>query len=217
MREFFIKTFKDKKYAEAFLNNGEMLFRHFNYFRNIEDNKQRGDLSEGLSVETKKLLITNNVKSIQIGNNKIVKKFYIDVERLKKEKPDIFNKPLNFTLKYFADCEIYCITYLNSSTTNLDYIFDRIKKYGEYSVVITDCKNFLNKIKSNMLDYKFSLVKYSNEENGKDVFVKPIEYQFDSEFRIVKNNNKEKKLVNIGKLKGFVCLTRSIQIIKDVL
>lgn len=53
MREFFIKTFKDKKYAEAFLNNGEMLFRHFNYFRNIEDNKQRGDLSEGLSVETK--------------------------------------------------------------------------------------------------------------------------------------------------------------------
>lgn len=68
-----------------------------------------------------------------------------------------------------------------------------------------------------MLDYKFSLVKYSNEENGKDVFVKPIEYQFDSEFRIVKNNNKEKELVNIGKLKGFVCLTRSIQIIKDVL
>lgn len=39
MKEYLIKTFDKKEYAERFLKDGEMLFRNVSYFRKIEDDR----------------------------------------------------------------------------------------------------------------------------------------------------------------------------------
>ena len=51
MKEYLIKTFDKKEYAERFLKDGEMLFRNVSYFRKIEDDRVRGDINEGFSKE----------------------------------------------------------------------------------------------------------------------------------------------------------------------
>jgi hypothetical protein len=45
-----IRYFSEEKYADAFLKNGEVLFRTLSFFKNHEDNEIRGDQNEGTLV-----------------------------------------------------------------------------------------------------------------------------------------------------------------------
>lgn len=194
-----------------------MLFRNFKYFRGIEDNKQRGDKSEGLAIEQKNIVLFDNIKRVQIGKKNQGKQYFLDIERIKKDKPELFNKELTMKISYYADCMLYCLTYIDSNTKNIDLIFERIKNYGEYSVVITDCRDFLEKVKTEILGCEFKLVNYNAEKDIKDVFNKPVEYKYDSEFRIVKNSSGDSEFIEIGKLQGFICASKSLKAIKSVL
>ena len=217
MRQFFIKTFSKLEYAELFLSKGQMLFRNFKYFRKIEDNKQRGDESEGLAIEQKNIVLSSNLKSLQIGRNNQGKQFFLDIEKLKNDKPELFNKELTMKISYYADCILYCLTYIDSNTKDIDLVFNRIKNYGEYSVVITNCKDFLEKVKTKILGCECKFVKYNTEKDKKDVFNKPVEYKYDNEFRIVKNSSDDSEFIEIGKLQGFICKSESLNAIKSVL
>ena len=91
MREFLIKTFDKEEYAQSFIQNGEMLFRHIRYFNQIEDNQVRGDSEEGLAKESATLHLNQNVKTIHLGNSR----FAVDWGRFKKEHPEIKFKDEN--------------------------------------------------------------------------------------------------------------------------
>ena len=217
MRQFFIKTFSKLEYAELFLSKGQMLFRNFKYFRDIEDNKQRGDKSEGLAIEQKNIALSSNLKSLQIGKNNQGKQFFLDVEKLKKDKPELFNEQIIMKISYYADCMLYCLTYIDSYTKEIDLVFNRIKKYGEYSVVITNCKDFLEKVNAKITNCEFGLVNYNNVKEIRDVFNKSTEYKYDSEFRIIKTPSKDAEFIEIGKLQGFICKSESLKTIKSFL
>ncbi|MBE5746264.1 MAG: hypothetical protein E7359_03150 [Clostridiales bacterium] len=213
-RQFFIKTFDKLEYAENFLNKGQMLFRHFSYFRNIEN--FRKDNNEGTAIETTNLVLSENIKTIQIGKSSNGKKFMLDVNKLKEKFPDIFEQPISFKLSYFADCNVYCITYIDSETQNKEDVLKRIQGYGTYSVVVTNCKDFIDKVKTYLHDCKFGLVKYDNISNDRSVFNKTIDYKLDNEFRIVISSGKEQNLIEVGKIQGFICTTKSLDALLQV-
>ncbi len=72
MRRSLFKYFKDRRWADAFLD-GQILFRSLAYFRDYEDEQVRGDRKEGTSVYRPEegLLITNLTqgKSFTIPNS----------------------------------------------------------------------------------------------------------------------------------------------------
>ena len=219
MREFFIKTFSCEEYAQSFLHNGEMKFSHIVSFQNIVDGEVRGDKNEGLTIEHFNAEISSNVTRFNLGNPSGGKQYVVDWAGVKKQFPEIAHNPgkLQFRIEYQVDWLIYCLTYINSKTLNIDRILDKCIDFGEYSTVICDCKDFLSKVTNLIPGCQKGLIKYSNEEM-KHPFIKPLDYSWQQEFRIAipATNNKE-QFFYIGKLSGFVCKTRSLYTLKQVL
>ena len=214
MREFLIKTFNCEEYAHRFLYNGEMRFAHVALFQKIEDGKIRGDITEGLTIETINADIAPNVTKFNLG-----KQYVVDWKGVKKQFPELANNSgkYQFRIRYQVDWLIYCLTYINSTTADINKILSMCTNFGEYSTVICDCKDFLSKVVNLIPNCQQGLVKYSNEEI-KHPFIKPLDYSWQQEFRIAISacNNKE-RFFNIGKLVGFVCKTKSLYMLKQVL
>ena len=210
MREFLIKTFDKEEYAQSFIQNGEMLFRHIRYFNQIEDNQVRGDSEEGLAKENATLHLNQNVKTIHLGNSR----FAVDWERFKKEHPEIKFKDENveFRLTYYADVQLYCMTYVASNTENLEEIFSNAKSFGQYSAVITNWQDFLAKIK-NIPTARCGLVEYSDNEE-RTLFKKRLAYKNQNEFRIFVEGSEDSRLLTVGHLQGFVCNAKSLGALK---
>lgn len=219
MREFLIKTFNREEYADRFLYNGEMRFSHIVSFQNIEDGEIRGDKTEGVTIETINADIAPNVTKFYLGSSNGGKLYVVDWEGVKKQFPEIANNPgkYQFRIKYQVDWLIYCLTYINSATPEINKILNKCTSFGEYSTVICDCEGFLSKVSNLVPNCQHGLVKYSNEEM-KHPFIKPLDYSWQQEYRIAipAGNNKE-RFFSIGKLRGFVCKTRSIYTLKQLL
>lgn len=217
MREFLIKTFQDPNHAISFLNKGEMLFRQASFFQKIEDDNTRGDINESVIEETIKATITPNVKKFYIGKNK---EYMVDWEGIKKMFPDLNNNSNNevqLYIKYITSCVIYCLTYVRTGLINNECVLKNARKFGEYSVVICDCKDFIEKIKICLRDANFGLVRY-DDALSKDIFVKPTSYKDQNEFRIaLEDNDLDNKIFYIGELKGFICKTSSLPTLLQVL
>ncbi|MBQ8382815.1 MAG: hypothetical protein IJX47_06405 [Clostridia bacterium] len=215
MREFLIKTFSEEKYAHALIENGELLFRHVSYFREYEEKEVRGDIREGEQCEKKKITISPNVKHFNLGTN-----FVLDWESVKRDHPEFAQKEnatYDFSITYVVDCQIYCMTYVKSGLVDIDGILDNVKSFGEYSAVICDCKDFLDKLRTRLPSAKYGLVSYSDAEL-RDMFIKPSKYKNQNEFRIMdSSNNAKSRLIAIGKLNGFVCKSKSLAMLKQFL
>ena len=201
MPEILVKTFDKEEYARAFLEKGEMLFRHVSYYQKIEDGNVRGDINEGNIIENKSVYIKGGTKRLIIGDGR----FIVDWEAVKKAHPDITSNDDNyqFSIFYRANVQICCLTYINGAMENIKEIIEEIKKFGNYCVVITNIKHFfeqLNKIPK----VEFGLVEYSDTKGNK-ISIKKARYKNQSEFRIVIPKSGESSLIKIDKPKGFLC------------
>ena len=222
LREFLIKTMKEEAYLHSFLQEGEMLLKHVEIFRNIEDNYLRGDKNEGMCREDINVLINPSVSKFYFGG-KGGKVVGIDWDGVKKAHPHLANEGMKvLRITYAADVLIYCITYINSNTPNIDAVLSEIQRFGGYSAVITDCGDFISKIKAKIPNSQFGLVKYTDNDSKAprtyNVFEKDKNYQSQQEFRIVKpSNGQRSEIIRIGKLSGFVCTSRSLDALKQLL
>lgn len=214
MCEILIKTFDKLEFANDFLKKGAMLFSQASHFKDLDVNDARGDNTEGHVIEPFTINITENIKRIFIGDGK-GKQYVLDWEAVKRDYPELNDNigKVGFKTEYIANVLIYSITCVNSTMENIDDILKECSKFGDYSVVIYDVKDFVDKIKKLPIR-QAGLVKYSDEGN-KDIFVKPTKYKNEQEFRIMLNNdnNEDKKIYNIGKIKAFIWNSRKLSTI----
>lgn len=206
MPEIIVKTFDREIYAKAFLEKGEMLFRHVSYYQNIEDGQLRGDVNEGVVHETKSIYMKGTTKTIKIGDSR----FFVDWEAFRKAHPEIVfaDGDYQFSLTYCADLQICCFTYINGAMENIKEIVEEIKKFGNYCVVITNIKHFFEQL-NNIPKVSFGTVEYSDTKEKKPS-IKNLRYKNQSEFRIILPQRAESSLIKIDKPKGFLCDPESL-------
>ena len=140
--------------------------------------------------------------------------------RGKKAHPEFANvtQPFCFDLTYVADIHLYCITYINSNTPDIDRVFEEISKLGKYSAVITNCVEFIEKVKKAIPAIQMDFVRYGEKGKTYSVFDKDKNYSYQNEFRIIKDSNGNKtSIIEIGKLSGFVCTSESLYTLKQFL
>jgi len=219
VREFFIKTMNEQQYLQDFLKKGQMFFRHAAEFRKIEDENVRGDKNEGSQKEIEIVSVSPSTKTILFGGNG-GKKYIIDWDGVKKAHPEFANvtQPFCFDSNYVADIHLYCITYINSNTPDIDKVFEEISKFGKYSAVITNCAEFLEKVKKAIPAIQMDFVRYGEKGKTYSVFDKDKNYSYQNEFRIIKDSNGNKtSIIEIGKLSGFFCTSESLYTLKQFL
>lgn len=226
MKEFLIKTMNEECYLQALLKKGQMLFRRASEFRRIEDGNIRGDITEGMQQEIVRAYIDPSVSTFYLGGENGGKMYGINWAKAKKDHPELANatSPFTFQINYVADVMIYCMTYINSATPNMDEIFFELQKLGKYSAVITNCTEFASKIKLHIPNAVCGLVNYSDvessaaESNLHTLFTKSKQYELQSEFRVVKSSNgKTQETIEIGALSGFVFPSENLHTLKQML
>ena len=201
--EFFIKVFDNIVYAQNFLNKGEMLFRPATYFKEREDIRQ--DKNEGILVENIHKRLPEGCKKLILRGAKGGKTFIVDLERFKNENPDFNNaNDLTFHFKYISDFKIYCMAYINDSMPNLSSIFNRLREYGNYAVLIGDCKGFIEQVKKALKDYEYRFVSYSDVTVEKSPFDKAKNFSDESEFRFVTTDDLKNNYLYIGTVNGVI-------------
>ena len=201
MSEILVKTFDKEEYAKAFLEKGELLFRHVSYYQKIEDGQVRGDVDEGIVDQKKTIYMKGSTKTIRLGDSR----YFVNWDAFKKSQPKIVftDGDYQFSLSYCADVQICCLTYINGMMENIKEIIEEIKKFGNYCVVITDCRQFLEQL-NKIPRVSFGTVVYSDKKE-QNISIKSLKYKNQSEFRIVMSHGGESSLIKIDKPKGFLC------------
>lgn len=217
--EILLKTFKESDYsfAKNLLDSGDLFFQHVSVYQEIEDGEVRGDLNEGQVVEEYELPVTPNMKKILIGNSDGGKQYVLDLEKVRENIPNLRGAGQSkIRINYTVDMLLYCMTYINNKTCNIQYILNNLSRLGKYCVVITDCKGFISKVNS-QIKGKCGLVEYCDMKKS-SIFVKKKFYSWQSEYRIgIAANGLKQKLISIGPLNGFIFDTSDTSFIEQFL
>lgn len=127
---------------------------------------------------------------------------------------DAINKYID--IKYIAAANIYCMTLLNTDEYIDSRVYQEVRKFGKYSVVILDFDEFINKINKVKTVYKknntennltFGKVEYINGDRP-HIFRKAEEFKYENEFRIacMPPILNEKNFIYIGKIESAVLI-----------
>lgn len=201
--KMFIK-FGEEKYLKDLYYNGTIYMNSIQYFRNIEDGELRGDIYEGIS-------------------------------RIKNYPPGQFEIPeLNFKGNYLAlqirqsyetvlgnIYSLYCISSHGWGDLTKFKIDNKNKRFGSHCIVVKDNKKFLslieNKLKELKVDYTHNFVEYYDKDKINrtiTLFEKPLEFEYQKEFRIYVKRLSEKPFVfNIGNITDIAEIYNSNEII----
>lgn len=218
MKEYFIKTFDKKEYADAFCEKGELLFRHLNYFRKLEGDDVRCDESEGSHEAKFAANIPSHVTKIEFRSPAGGKRYVLDYARFKKDHNiDDTRGDVEITMQYIVDYLIYSMTYVAEDTENKPTIFREIQKFGRYSVAV-ECGEFLSKLRQAIPDVSCGLVKYSVSPQKNNILEKDAKYSGENEFRVViQANLMEQKKIMVGKLHGTMFDNKALERCSDLL
>ena len=191
--------FGSKENMMDLYKNGTIYLNTIDYFKNLEEQGLRGDDFEGTSFiknyheyktidyeikfEHGKSIPINPVKLSVRGNNNITQGNIFSLFAIKT--PDILDD--NFKID------------------------DRVEKFGSHCVVIKNLPYFLKLIKLEIdklgLAYSMDVVNYYDKDryNGDlSLFDKPVEFEYQKEYRIVVYNDKNKPLIlSIGNMQSF--------------
>lgn len=196
----FIK-FGSEKNIKSLYENGLVYLNTFEYFQNIEDNGVRGDKFEG---------------TINIKNYKNIEKLKLEITDTKTgDKMDI--KPSKLQLRHFDPYpkgnlySLYCIKQSDFLNTDEFTIDSKVKAFGSHALFIKSTKKFIDKltaeIKKLNMPYMAKQVEYYDDENTNgqiSLFEKVQGYKYQSEYRVVVQNNNQKPLkISIGSLKEY--------------
>jgi hypothetical protein len=172
-------------------NNGTIYLNTIEYFRNLEDNKLRGDRYEGV------IKITNSLPGV------------LSIPGIDKE---IKYQKVHLRTSYDTILgNLYCLYCLSNHgfPDLLEFKIDkRNMRFGTHCLMIKDNVYFFNKIKSELRKngFKFfhGFVDYYNKETiNKELtlFEKPSEFEYQKEFRFYVINKALKPIIiHIGSL-----------------
>lgn len=119
-------------------------------------------------------------------------------------------------VKYIAAANIYCMTLLNTDEYIDSRVYQEVRKFGKYSVVILDFDEFINKINKVKTVYKknntennltFGKVEYINGVRP-HIFRKAEKFKYENEFRVVCMPPilSEKNFIYIGKIESAILI-----------
>lgn len=202
MLDICLKVFDDKKWADNFLEYGEMLFSHVSVMQKIED-EARKDPKEGRTVDEVVTHIGGKVSRVFIDN-----RHYIDLDMAARDGIDLRGKECFIQIDYTPDCYLYSFAHITDDTKNIKQCFEGLKKFGNYAVVISYYKEFINRVNNSIKDIKVGDIRYT--EDPKNIFEKTLDHQYETECRIAfKNSNYADKMIKkrIGAIKdiAFYC------------
>ena len=187
--------FGQKEHLEALLNDGVIYMNNIDYFRKYEESQPkhlRGDKYECFDyISQNNKAIIFDEPSIELNN--------VTIFENRKTYPGY----------------LYCM-YAIRTDSNL-HIDTKMLDFGEYTVIIFNPKEFINRINSYCEEHKLYPncfpVKYYDDkvENGLlHPFLKRSEYSYQNEARIyIHNYNPQDNIVlKLGSIKDIACLMR---------
>lgn len=184
---FYLIKIGKEKYMNELYDHGVIFMNNIDYFRRYEDNELRGDKEEGIKgiEQAADIKLIHNGKLIAHGGSGQLKFHYYD-----------------------NNGNIYSLMAITSLEDPDSFQIDgKNKRFGDYFVVITEVKDFIDRIEDKLkgLKYEYGLVKYydSKKYSGPlDVFCKPDNFEYQREFRFFVKRNKTGPLkLKIGSIK----------------
>jgi len=186
----FIK-FGSEENIKSLYENGLIYLNTIDYFQKLEDNDVRGDKFEG-TVNIKNFKKTDELK-LEITDTTTGEKMNLKPSKLQLRHYDSNPKGNLYSL--------YCIKQSDFLNTDELIIDSKVKEFGTHALFIRHTKIFIDKLtaeitKLNMF-YKAKPIEYYDHENINseiNLFQKIQEYKYQSEYRIVVQNNKQEPL-----------------------
>jgi len=185
---FYLIKIGKKKYMHELYKHGVVFMNDINYFRQCEDNELRGDKEEGIK-----------------GIEQVA-----DIKLLLKGK--VLAHGGSGQLKFYENNgNIYSLMAITSLENPVSFQIDeKNKRFGDCFVVITEVKDFINRIEDKLkklkFEYEYSLVRYYNlkKHSGPlDVFCKPDNFKYQRELRFFLKRKEANPLIfEIGSIKN---------------
>jgi len=185
--------------------NGTIYLNTIDHFRKLENDELRGDKYEGVS---------------QIRNSFPGSFFIPSINRAVKYQRIHLLKSHEITLG-----NLYCLYGVSSKgfPNPLDFEIDtRNSQFGSQCLLIKNNPYFLNRIITTLKTKGYNVftgfVEYYNKDQinrSVTLFEKPIEFEYQKEFRIyVENDRNEPIVINIGNLKDYSQIIKMEDILK---
>lgn len=204
---FLMRFFPNKDFRDYFLS-GKLYMRSHTDFAKQEFGNGRDDMTEGADL----IVLPRNTETFPdirfVQENKEV---YVQVIE-HTEKPEDYRENQVFISYPISHQQrnIFCMYTLwcnskEKSSINIDV--DNMKNFGEYGVIITDIKEFLNRVgtavnkEESISQMNCGFVNYIQEEKMKNVmrmnpFIKPAEtFSYQNEFRFCADTDNTETLV----------------------
>lgn len=214
----FVKFYEDIRYAEKFLNEGEMFCNTLQYFIDLErihGDSDRGDEFEGTSHIIQQENLDLNIK-LHIHS--------FDGEKITKvitEKDIVSPMYIQPIVKNY---NIFCMYAMKGLLSNGEhYALNKgMPELGEYAIGIYNMEEFIRRVvkaaKDSMLDVLGNFINYYDDENETKIFNdkerifskrKKYNDSNQSEYRFVffsGKSNQEPMYLRIGSIEDIACL-----------
>lgn len=204
--KMFLKFGSEQNIYDLF-KNGTIYMNSIQRFREIEDNKVRGDIYEGIKMVRNLPSGQFEIPSIGYKGN------YISMH-LMEAFPEIYGNIYS----------LFCIS-SQGWTNPLDFRIDpKMNDFGSHCLMIRDNKKFFQLIEKNLkkqkLKYHHGFVDYYdvNSVNRKiHLFEKPLDFDYQKEFRFyVERDSTEPFIFKIGSLEKIAEIYDSDTIIREL-
>ena len=199
--------FGNEQHINDLFHNGTIYMNSIQWFREIEDNKVRGDKYEGIKSIRNLPSGQFEIPSIGYRGN------YISMH-IREAWPEIFGNIYS----------LYCISSQGWPNPLDFYIDQKMNEFGSHCLMIKDNKKFLQLIEKNLqkqkLKYHHGFVDYYdvNSANRKiHLFEKPLNFEYQKEFRFyVERESTEPFILKIGSLEKIAEIYESNTIINEL-
>lgn len=227
---FFIK-FGEKEYMEEF-RKGKIFCRPLTYFQKQEkqDLAKRHDKYEGVTRLVQPTVLKKQNVEMVLGYGEF------DGEKFENtiEITDNILGPIRFSNGIDSKKPVHCLyAFCNSHFQQyldgtLKVLFDeRVKEFGGYVVFIKDPREFMKRVKKSAeiinLKMEEGLISYIDAEKHHGeygIFSKPVEFEYQREFRIAFNmwleNSDETFILNIGDISDITMLLSFDELKKEL-
>ena len=214
MGQYLLKIFENEQYQNDFMN-GKLYMNTLKFFKKNESL----DIARSDKLETIKEHKQQIADFIEFANLSFL-----------KDKGEITGGTITEISKKFDYCSILCFYSLWKNTEDEQIVIDeRNKRFGEYCIVITDIKEFLNRVVRATDKNKFVChhmkVNYINKNleykiKEKEVpFTKFDNFNYQREFRVAintKRNMNQHYILEVGSLKDIAFISTIYKINDDL-
>lgn len=191
--KMFLKFGSEENIKDLY-ENGTIYLNTVQYFKELEKDTARGDIYEGAS-----RIVNSLPGTLKISESD---------EEFPYEKVHYTE---HYTEMFGNIYSLYCISSHGFPDPFKFKIDKRITQFGTHALAIFDNQYFFNRIKECLINegyqFRHSFVEYYDKDKvskNLTVFEKPLEYEYQKEFRFFVENNEQKPIVlKIGSLQKY--------------